>query len=84
MTKRSKPWGYNQTPAKATERELHPDTLAVRGAMQRTGFQETSEALFLNSGFTYDSAEQAEASFMETEEHYLYSCLLYTSPSPRD
>ena len=39
----------------------------------RTGFQETSEALFLNSGFTYDSAEQAEASFAETEEHYLYS-----------
>lgn len=73
MTKRSKPWGYNQTPANSTERELHPDTIAVRGALQRTGFQETSEALFLNSGFTYDSAEQAEASFMETEEHYLYS-----------
>lgn len=73
MTKRTKPWGYNQTPAAASERELHPDTVAVRGALQRTGFQETSEALFLNSGFTYDSAEQAEASFMETEDHYLYS-----------
>ena len=73
MTKRAKPWGYNQTPSSATERELHPDTVAVRGALQRTGFQETSEALFLNSGFTYDSAEQAEASFMETEDHYLYS-----------
>lgn len=73
MTKRAKPWGYNQKPVSATERELHPDTVAIRGGLQRTGFQETSEALFLNSGFTYDSAEQAEASFMETEEHYLYS-----------
>lgn len=73
MTKRTKPWGYNQTPANASQRQLHPDTLALRGALQRTGFQETSEALFLNSGFTYDSAEQAEASFAETEDHYLYS-----------
>jgi O-succinylhomoserine sulfhydrylase len=73
MTKRAKPWGYNQTPSTSSDRELHPDTVAVRGALQRTGFQETSEALFLNSGFTYDSAEQAEASFMETEDHYLYS-----------
>jgi O-succinylhomoserine sulfhydrylase len=73
MTKRAKPWGYNQTSSTTTQRELHPDTVAVRGALQRTGFQETSEALFLNSGFTYDSAEQAEASFMETEDHYVYS-----------
>ena len=73
MTKREKPWGYNQTSSTSTERELHPDTVAVRGALQRTGFQETSEAIFLNSGFTYDSAEQAEASFMETEDHYVYS-----------
>lgn len=73
MTKREKPWGYNQNPFVHSERELHPDTVAVRGALQRTGFQETSEALFLNSGFTYDSAEQAEASFAETEDHYLYS-----------
>lgn len=73
MTKRAKPWGYNQTSSEVTTRQLHPDTVAVRGALTRTGFQETSEALFLNSGFTYDSAEQAEASFAETEDHHLYS-----------
>jgi O-succinylhomoserine sulfhydrylase len=73
MTKRNRPWGYNTSSSKPTERELRPDTIALRGALTRTGFQETSEALFLNSGFTYDSAEQAEASFAETEEHHLYS-----------
>ena len=73
MTKRNRPWGLNDPVHKATGRELHPDTVAVRGAMSRSGFGETSEALYLTSGFTYDSAEQAEASFMETEEHYLYS-----------
>ena len=73
MTKRNRPWGLNDPVHKATSRELHPETVAVRGAMSRSGFGETSEALYLTSGFTYDSAEQAEAAFMETEEHYLYS-----------
>jgi O-succinylhomoserine sulfhydrylase len=41
--------------------------------MIRTGFAETSEAMFLTSGFSYDSASQAEAAFQESEEHYLYS-----------
>ena len=53
--------------------ELDPQTLSVRGALVRTGFGETSEALFLNSGFTYASAEQAEASFADEIDHYLYS-----------
>ena len=73
MTKRSRPWGHNDPVNEPTKRALHPDTLSVRGAMIRTGFAETSEALFLTSGFSYDSAEQAEQAFMETEEHYLYS-----------
>jgi O-succinylhomoserine sulfhydrylase len=73
MTKRNRPWGYNPESSSSNERELHPDTIAVRGALTRTGFQETSEALFLNSGFNYDSAEQAEASFAEDSEHHLYS-----------
>jgi O-succinylhomoserine sulfhydrylase len=73
MTKRSRPWGHNDPIAKATTRPLHPDTVAVRGAMIRSGFAETSEALYLTSGFSYDSAQQAEQAFMETEEHYLYS-----------
>ena len=36
-------------------------------------FGETAEALFLTSGFVYDNAEQAEATFAGTVEHYQYS-----------
>lgn len=73
MTKREKPWGYTGGNTSPSERKLHPETLAIRGALTRTSFQETSEALFLNSGFTYDSAEMAAASFAEEHEHHLYS-----------
>ena len=45
----------------------------VRAGLARTGFGETSEALFLNSGFTYTSAEEAEAAFADEVDHYLYS-----------
>ena len=47
--------------------------MAVRGELTRTGFGETSEALFLNSGFTYPSAEAAEGAFAQTEDHHVYS-----------
>ena len=74
MTKRNRPWGY-QDPIKGSQPawDLHPDTMAVRSGLARTGFGETSEALFLNSGFTYDSAQQAEAAFKEETDHFLYS-----------
>jgi O-succinylhomoserine sulfhydrylase len=39
----------------------------------RSDQAETSEALFLTSGFVYDSAAQAEATFAGTEVHYQYS-----------
>jgi O-succinylhomoserine sulfhydrylase len=74
MTKRVRPWGYqDSTNAAQANWALHPDTVAVRGGLARTGFGETGEALFLNSGFTYDSAEQAEAAFKEETEHFVYS-----------
>ena len=38
-------------------------TKLVRGGLERTGFGETSEALYLNSGFVYDAPETAEARF---------------------
>ena len=73
MTKPSKPWGYIAPNAQASKRELKPQTLAVRGELTRTGFGETSEALFLNSGFTYPTAEAAAGAFAQTEEHHVYS-----------
>ena len=74
MTKRVRPWGYQDSANAAPNNwALHPDTVAVRGGLARTGYGETGEALFLNSGFTYDSAEQAEAAFKEETEHFVYS-----------
>ena len=55
------------------ERSLRPATLLVRGGQMRSDFDETSEAMYLTSGFVYDSAAQAEATFAGTEQHYQYS-----------
>jgi O-succinylhomoserine sulfhydrylase len=52
---------------------LRPDTLAVRGGLLRSGFDETAEALYLTSGFVYDSAEQAEAAFKDEVDKFIYS-----------
>ena len=50
-----------------------PATTLVHGGQMRTEFGETAEALFLTSGFVYDSAEQAEATFTGDVVHYQYS-----------
>ncbi|UGT58954.1 O-succinylhomoserine sulfhydrylase [Nocardia asteroides] len=50
-----------------------PATLGVRGGLRRSGFEETSEALYLTSGFVYESAEAAEAAFTGDVEHFVYS-----------
>ena len=52
---------------------LRPATRLVHGGVQRTHHGETAEALFLTSGYVYDDAEQAEATFAGTVEHYQYS-----------
>jgi O-succinylhomoserine sulfhydrylase len=57
----------------ATSRPLRPATQLVRGGQLRSNMDETSEALFLTSGFVYDSADQAEATFLGAAEHYQYS-----------
>ncbi len=72
MSKR--PWGHRPL----NEREepqwkVQPQTDAVRAGLARSGFGETSEALYLNSGFTYSSAEEAFTSFSEETDHFLYS-----------
>ena len=50
-----------------------PQTRAVRGGQIRSNFDETSEALFLTSGYAYASAEEAEATFKGASDHYQYS-----------
>ncbi|WP_020145285.1 O-succinylhomoserine sulfhydrylase [Terracoccus sp. 273MFTsu3.1] len=53
--------------------QWRPDTLAVRGGLSRSGFEETSEALYLTSGFVYDTAEDAEAAFKGDVDRFVYS-----------
>ena len=50
-----------------------PRTRLVHEGQSRSPFGETSEALYLTSGFVYDSAEQAEARFREEDDGYIYS-----------
>lgn len=48
-------------------------TRLVRGGLKRSANGETSEALYLTSGFAYDSAESAEARFKGEEPGFMYS-----------
>src|SRR6185436_13672378 len=57
----------------------HKATELVHSGTQRSQFGETSEAIFLNSGYVYDSAEQAEARFKGDEEGFVYS--RYSNPT---
>ena len=59
--------------------DWRPTTKLVHGGTLRSGFGETSEALFLNSGYVYESAEQAEARFKGDEDGYVYS--RYANPT---
>ena len=61
----------NKTQADA--KKWRPQTRAVRGGQVRSNFDETSEALFLTSGYAYNSAEEAEATFKGESTHYQYS-----------
>jgi O-succinylhomoserine sulfhydrylase len=63
-------------PKKKTEADTskwRTQTRAVRGGQVRSNFDETSEALFLTSGYAYSSAEEAEATFKGESNHYQYS-----------
>ena len=47
------------------------DTDLIRAGLDRTHFDETSEALFLTSGYVYRSAEEAEAAFAGDVDRYI-------------
>ncbi|GEL97938.1 O-succinylhomoserine sulfhydrylase [Cellulomonas terrae] len=68
-------WDDRRTP----RADLRPDTLAVRGGLVRSQFQETSEALFLTQGFVYGGAAEAEAAFAGDTDRFLYS--RYNNPT---
>lgn len=54
-------------------KEWGAETQLVRGGTIRSEFGEVSEAIFMNSGFCYDSAEIAESRFNGVAPGYVYS-----------
>lgn len=48
-------------------------TIGVRGGLLRSGFDETAEAMYLTSGYVYESAALAEQSFTGDVDHFVYS-----------
>jgi O-succinylhomoserine sulfhydrylase len=74
MTHQHRPWGYsNSADGDLPDWQLHEETLAVRAGLARSGFGETGEAMYLTSGYTYDTAEQAVHSFTDEIDHFVYS-----------
>ncbi len=55
------------------DRRYRPETRLVHAGQMRSGFGETSEALFMTQGFVYDTAEECEARFSGEEPGFLYS-----------
>jgi O-succinylhomoserine sulfhydrylase len=48
-------------------------TRLVQGGLLRSNFSETSEAIFMTSGYVYASAEEAEGAFANKNPHFIYS-----------
>ncbi len=48
-------------------------TSIIKEGVKRTQYQETSEPIFLTSGFVYKSAEEAEDAFKEKKDRFMYS-----------
>ena len=48
-------------------------TQAVHAGQTRSPFMETSEAVYLTSGYVYQDAAEAEAAFKGLNQHYIYS-----------
>ena len=59
--------------------EYDIETLAVRAGIQRSQFNEHSEALYLTSSFVFDNAAQAAARFANQEPGNVYS--RFTNPT---
>ncbi len=60
---------------RAITRGWRPATQLVRGGTARSNYGETSEAIFLTSGYCYDNAEEAAARFRGEAKGMTYSRL---------
>jgi len=65
---------------KKSYKNYRKQTKLVRGGLVRSEFGETSEAIFMNSGYVFSTAEDAKARFAgEKNEGFLYS--RYSNPT---
>ena len=56
------------------KKDLNPRTRAVHAGTRRSQYGEVSEAIFLTQGFVYESAEAAEARFIEAgPDEFIYA-----------
>ena len=63
-------------------KDWNPRTKLVHEGVRRSGYGELSEAIFLTQGFAYESAEAAEARFLEAgPDEYIYA--RYGNPTVR-
>lgn len=77
-------WGFllGAGPERYDMTEWTPRTKLVHAGIKRSQYGELSEAIFLTQGFAYDTAEQAEARFIEAgEDEYIYA--RYGNPTVR-
>jgi O-succinylhomoserine sulfhydrylase len=66
-------------PQQDSSAALGVETRLVRGGLTRSNHGETSEAIFLTSGFVYDDAASAEARFAGEQPGFMYS--RYANPT---
>ena len=64
---------------KGDSRNWRPATQLIRGGLERSQFDETSESLYMTSGYVYSSPEEAQLAFKGEKERFLYS--RYANPS---
>jgi O-succinylhomoserine sulfhydrylase len=57
----------------ATAPGWRAQTRMIHGGVLRSEFKETAEAIYLTSGYVYESAEEAEAAFANTKPRFVYS-----------
>src|SRR5688572_13962650 len=59
------------------KREIRPEwgigTQMVHGGQTRSHHAETSETIYMTSGYVYESAEEAEAAFDNSQPRFVYS-----------
>ncbi|NQU57462.1 MAG: aminotransferase class I/II-fold pyridoxal phosphate-dependent enzyme, partial [Rhodospirillales bacterium] len=67
------------TTKKTDPQNWRPATQLVRGGLERSQFDETSEAIFMTSGYVYSSPEEAEQAFKGEKDRFVYS--RYANPT---